>query len=99
MPAATSLEATVRAANGTGAVRAVRREGKVPAIVYGGAGETVSLSLELRAVNRALNIVGLMTKTIDLTIDGKTEVVKLQDVQRHPVTEAPLHLDFLRVAG
>jgi large subunit ribosomal protein L25 len=99
MPAATSLEATVRAVDGTGAVRAVRRDDKVPAIVYGGAGEPVAVSLELRAVNRALNIVGLMSKTIDLNIEGKTEVVKLQDVQRHPVTEAPLHIDFLRVAG
>ena len=97
--AATSLEATVRASNGTGAVRAVRREGQVPAIVYGGAGEPVAVSLELRAVNRALTISGLMTETIELSIDGKSEIVKLQDVQRHPVTEAPLHMDFLRVAS
>ena len=97
--AATSLEATVRASNGTGAVRAVRREGNVPAIVYGGAGEPVSVSLELRVVNRALTISGLMTETIELSIDGKAEIVKLQDVQRHPVTEAPLHMDFLRVAS
>ena len=95
----TSFEATVRASNGTGAVRAVRREGQVPATVYGGAGEPISVSLELRAVNRALNIPGLMTQTIDLSINGKSEKVKLQDVQRHPVTEAPLHIDFLRVAS
>jgi ribosomal protein L25 (general stress protein Ctc) len=38
-----------------------------------------------------------MSGTISLSVDGKAETVKLQDVQRHPVTELPLHLDFIRV--
>ena len=39
----------------------------------------------------------MMAKTIALTVDGKTETVRLQDVQRHPVTEEALHVDFLRL--
>ena len=92
-----SLDATTRSGAGTGNARATRNEGMVPAVVYGGNGESVSIALEQRAVNRALNVTGLITQTIALSIDGKTETVKLQDVQLHPVTDMPLHLDFLRV--
>jgi large subunit ribosomal protein L25 len=97
MTAAHSLEATARSEAGTGAARAVRREGRVPAVVYGGKGEATPISIGILELNRALRVPGLMSLTIDLTVDGKTETVKLQDVQRHPVTENPMHLDFLRV--
>ena len=98
MAASNSLDATIRTDAGTGAARAVRNDGKVPGVVYGGAGEAVSIAIELRELNRTLSVPGLMTQTIALSIDGKTETVKLQDVQRHPVTSAPLHVDFLRAA-
>ena len=98
MAASHSLDATIRSDADTGAARAVRNNGNVPGIVYGGDGEPVSIAIELRALNRALNVPGLMTQTIALTIDGKTETVKLQDVQLHPVTSDPLHVDFLRAA-
>ena len=98
MAASHSLDATLRTDAGTGATRALRRDGKVPAIVYGGNGETVSIALERRSLNRALNVPGLMTQTIALNVDGKTETVKLQDVQLHPVTDEALHIDFMRTA-
>lgn len=97
MTAAHSLEASVRDMAGTGPARAVRRDGKVPGVVYGGEAEPVSVAIELRALNRCLNVPGMMAKTIALTVDGKTETVRLQDVQRHPVTDEPLHVDFLRL--
>jgi large subunit ribosomal protein L25 len=98
MTASESLEATLREQSGTGAARAVRREGRVPAIVYGGGGETVPVSVELRALNRCLATRGLMAMTMELSVNGKSETVRLQDVQRHPVSGEPLHLDFVRVA-
>ena len=98
MAAVNSLDVTTRSGSGTGAARALRREGKVPAIVYGGNGEPVSLSIEILALNRTLSIPGLMAQTLSLNIDGKPETVKLQDVQRHPVTEIPLHIDFVRLS-
>ena len=98
MAASNSLDATLRAGIGTGETRALRRDGKVPGVVYGGKGETVSIAVERRLLNRALNVPGLVTQTIALTIDGKTETVKLQDVQLHPVTSEALHVDFLRTA-
>ena len=48
-------------------------------------------------MNRVLKVPGLMAMTMSLVVDGKEESVRLQDVQRHPVTEDPMHLDFLRV--
>lgn len=91
-----NIEATVRSDAGTGAARAVRREGRVPAVIYGGGGETVSVSMDGRELNRVLRTPGLMTMDMTVTVDGKAERVRLQDVQRHPVSEVPLHLDFIR---
>ncbi len=96
MAAFQNLDATVRTDSGTSAARALRREGRVPAVIYGGAGEAVPVSVDGHEVFRALRTPGLMTVAMTITIDGKTERVMLQDVQRHPVTERPLHLDFLR---
>ena len=91
-----NIEATVRSDAGTGAARAVRREGRVPAVIYGGGGDTVSVSMDGRELNRVLRTPGLMTMDMTVTVDGKAERVRWQDVQRHPVSEVPLHLDFIR---
>lgn len=91
-----NIDATVRSDAGTSAARAVRREGRVPAVIYGGSGETVSVSMDGRELNRVLRTPGLMTVDMTVTVEGKAERVRLQDVQRHPVSEMPLHLDFIR---
>lgn len=96
MAAFQNIDATVRSDSGTSAARAVRREGRVPAVIYGGSGETVAVSMDGRELNRVLRTPGLMTVDMTVTINGKEERVRLQDVQRHPVTETPLHLDFVR---
>lgn len=96
MAAFQNIDATVRSDSGTSAARAVRREGRVPAVIYGGSGETVSVSVDGRELNRVLRTPGLMTEDMTVTINGQEERVRLQDVQRHPVTETPLHLDFVR---
>ena len=90
------LHATVRSHSGTGAARALRREGRVPAVVYGGKDDSVSVSVDGQQLFRVLRTPGLMSVAMTVTIDGKAERVKLKDVQRHPVTEQPLHLDFIR---
>lgn len=96
MAAFQNLDATVRSDFGTGATRALRRDGRVPGVIYGGTGENISVSLEGREVNRVLRTPGLMSTDMTVTINGKAERVRLHDVQRHPVSEDPLHLDFVR---
>ena len=82
-----NLDATVRSDSGTSAARALRREGRVPAVIYGGKGETVPVSVDGHQLFLVLRTPGLMSVAMTLTVDGKVERVKLKDVQRHPVTE------------
>jgi len=98
MAASQSLDATVRTDAGTSATRALRREGKVPGVVYGGNRETVGIAMEWRELNRVLGVPGVILETISLIVDGKTEMVKLKDVQLHPVSDKALHVDFIRTA-
>jgi len=96
MAAFQNLDAAVRTESGTGVTRALRREGRVPAVIYGGTGDTVRISVDELQLNRVLQTPGLMTLAMTVTVNGSVERVRLQDVQRHPVSEKPLHLDFVR---
>ena len=81
---------------GKGAARACRREGRVPAVVYGGKKDPVMLSLDPVELKKALDIADFYQSEIILDIEGKTQKVVCQDVQFHPVTDMPLHVDFMR---
>lgn len=91
------LAATKRSGSGTGAARAVRREGLVPAIIYGGTGDAESIAIEARLLERELRKPSFFGTLLDMEIDGAKTRVLPRDVQQHPVTDLPLHVDFLRV--
>lgn len=93
------LAASVRSRTGKGAARATRRAGRVPAVVYGNDQSPVSISLEDRELRRHLNTGGFFNTVFELSIDGRTSRVLPRDVQLHPVTDVPEHVDFLRVGG
>ncbi len=93
------LAASVRSRTGKGAARATRRAGRVPAVVYGNDQSPVAISLEDRELRRRLNAGGFFNTVFDLSIDGETSRVLPRDVQLHPVTDVPEHVDFLRVGG
>ena len=92
-----SAEARDRAGKGT--ARQTRRDGRVPAVIYGGKQAPIMISLDKFAFNRVLNQPGFFTHLFDITVDGATHRVLPRDVQFHPVTDAPLHVDFLRVSA
>ena len=94
-----TLTAELKAAHGTGAARAVRRAGRVPAIVYGGEGQPIMVTVEQRVLERYLNQAGFYNRLFELAVDGTTERVIARDVQLHPVSDRPLHVDFLRIAA
>lgn len=77
----------------TGHNRALRREGNVPAVLYGSLDQPLHLSLSERDVDKFLreNTTG---GTVDLIIDGKTYLALFKDLQIHPVKQRVLHLDF-----
>lgn len=93
------IAAESRSDLGRGASRAARRSGRVPGVVYGAGKNTVSVSVDRHALNRELHRGGFYTRLYSLKLDGGTEQVLPRDVQVHPVTDVPLHVDFLRLAA
>ena len=94
------LEAEKRADIGKGASRRLRRlENKVPAIVYGGGKEAVSIHLAQHKLKKAMENQAIYSSMLDLDIDGKVEHVILKALQRHPFKPVILHMDLMRVSA
>ena len=93
-----TLPAETRRA-GKGASRALRREGRVPAVVYGGKDEVLSVHVEEKELRRQLGTGHFFNSVVDVEIDGKKVRTLPKDVALHPVSERPLHVDFLRLAA
>ena len=92
-----SLAASVRSAVGKGAARSVRREGRIPGVIYGGGEPPTSISLSWQEVNKLIYAGHFMTTTFDIDVDGAKERVIPRDYQLDPVKDRPLHVDFLRL--
>ncbi|MDR1693811.1 MAG: 50S ribosomal protein L25 [Lactobacillaceae bacterium] len=81
---------------GKGAARAVRREGRIPAVIYGGKQEPMLVSLHPVELEKALEKRDFYKSDIEVVVGGKAYKVVCQDVQFHVVTDFPIHVDFLR---
>jgi large subunit ribosomal protein L25 len=99
MPEMINLSAEPRLRAGKGAARATRRAGRVPAIVYGDNKEPVLISLEPRELGRVLARPGFFNHLVEISVDGTMHRTLPREVQYHPVTDAPLHIDFQRVGA
>ena len=99
MPEITTLSAEPRAQAGKGAARAVRRMGRVPGVIYGDKQDPVLISLEPKELSRVLANRGFFATLIDVSVNGVAHRTLPREVQRHPATDAPLHIDFMRVGG
>lgn len=91
------LDASVRTEQGRGASRRLRREKKLPGIVYGADKEPVAITVGEEQVLRLMREEAFFSQIIDLNVDGKTEQVILKDLQRHPFKPLVSHMDLLRV--
>ncbi|MGH7212341.1 MAG: 50S ribosomal protein L25/general stress protein Ctc [Acetobacteraceae bacterium] len=92
------IAAEVRARAGKGAARATRREGKVPGVIYGGHQTPSLIALEPRAVMRELHKPGWQSRVYEIKANGASTRALIRDVQYHPVTDQPEHVDFQRLA-
>ncbi len=93
-----TLSAETRERAGKGASRAMRREGRVPAVVYGNKEEALTIHVEEKALMKALNGGHFMNSVVMIDVGGTTARTLPKDVQFHPVTDRPLHVDFLRIS-
>ncbi len=92
-----SLEAEAREQAGKGAARALRRSGRIPAVIYGDKKDPMPISIDGQSLRIELSQAGFYLRLYDIKVDGRNERVLPRDVQRHPVTSVPLHVDFLRI--
>ncbi len=92
-----TLPAERRERAGKGASRALRREGRIPAVIYGGKEEPLTIHIEEKELVKQLNAGHFMNSIVKIEVDGKTVRTLPKDVALHPVTDRPAHADFLRL--
>ena len=95
MPQAIQLSAHKR---DSATARAERRAGRIPAVIYGGTGTAESITVDANAFRKLLESAGIMRQLITLDVEGKPNDVLARDIQFHPVSDLPQHIDFLRVS-
>lgn len=93
------LPAETRERAGKGASRALRREGRTPAVIYGGNQDPVAIHVEEKELRRQLGTGHFFNSIVELTVGGETVRTLPKDVAFHPVSERPLHADFLRISA
>ena len=80
---------------GKGVARALRRQGRGPAIIYGNEMEPVMISLDGKEVSTQISQEGLFTRVFEVQVNGHTHRVLARDLQLDPVTDRALHMDFM----
>lgn len=99
MSATNTFDAEERQTVGTGSARAARRDGKVPAVVFGGDDAPVHINLPFNAVLKELNRGHMLTTVYDLKVGSKTLKAIPRDIQVDLLKDQPVHIDFQRVTA
>lgn len=94
----TVIKAELRTKAGKGSSRAMRREGRLPAVIYGDKKDAVSISVDRVEIVKQMSTGSFLSTTYDVEVDGKKELCVPRDVQLHPISDWPMHIDFLRLA-
>ena len=92
-----SLEASIRNTTSKGQLNSLRKNEQVPAIIYGGKEENQKISLSKKQVQFLIDQENFLSKIITINIDGKQINVLPRDVNYDPITDNPIHIDFLRI--
>ena len=92
-----SLVAKKRETESKGAINKLRKEGFVPAILYGGTEKNQKISLKKDSIKNLINSENFLSSLLNLNIDGKEEKVIPRDISFHPLSDEPTHIDFLRI--
>jgi large subunit ribosomal protein L25 len=92
-----TLLAETRDKGGKGASRELRRQNRVPAVIYGNKQEPVMIHVEEKALVKLLMTGHFSNSVVELELGGKKQITLPKDVAFHPVTDRPIHVDFLRI--
>ena len=93
------IQATARPRAGKGAARAVRRAGKVPAVIYGDKKEPQTIAIEFHDLLKLLRRGGFLSSVFDVNVDGTSVRALSRDIQFDPIKDMPIHVDFQRIGG
>ncbi|HXW23184.1 MAG TPA: 50S ribosomal protein L25, partial [Xanthobacteraceae bacterium] len=91
------IKATARPRAGKGAARAMRRQGRVPGVVYGDGQPPLNISLDYADLRQKIYAGGFLTSIYDLDLEGTRHRVIPRDFQLDPVRDFPIHVDFMRL--
>ena len=91
------LKATKRISESAGQVNKLRSDGFIPAILYGGKKDNLKISLKKLHLEDIIKNEAFMSKVFELEIDGNSEKVLPRDVSYDPVSDEPIHIDFMRI--
>ena len=91
------LKATKRTSTSTGQVNKLRSDGFIPAVLYGGKKNNLNISLKKLHLQNLIKTQTFMSKVFDLDIDGNAEKALPRDVAYDPVSDEPIHIDFMRI--
>ena len=91
------LKATKRVIDSSGRVNKLRSDGFIPAILYGGKKNNINISLQKLSIQDLIKTETFMSKVVDLEIDGNAEKVLPKDIAYDPVSDEPIHIDFMRI--
>jgi len=98
MAAATELKAQARSGVGKGAARALRREGLIPAVIYGDKKPPLAIALTYKEADKRLRAGGFLTTVATVSVGGEKIRVIPKDYHLHPVKDTLTHVDFLRIS-
>lgn len=92
-----SFDATLKERDGKGASRELRRKGNIPAIIYGGKGQEIGISINAHEMIKEYSKGHFLSRIFDLNVGNEKVRVLPREVQIHPVTDIPMHVDFMRI--
>jgi large subunit ribosomal protein L25 len=98
MSANKQIQAVARDRAGKGAARAVRRQGRVPAVIYGGGQAAEAISLDFNQTKQLIFAGHFLTTIFEIDVDGRKTRAIPRDYQLDPIRDFPVHVDFLRLA-
>ncbi len=92
-----SIEASIRNTNTKGEVNSLRQKGEVPAIIYGGTEENQKIYLSKKHLRSLIDQENFLSNIININMDGKTINVLPREISYDPISDDPIHIDFLRI--